>query len=160
MTELGIRKANIDDSRLILRFVKELATYEKAEEEVSASVRDIEKNLFDINSTTEAVICLSGDKPIGFAVYFINFSTWLGKNGLYLEDLYVSPEYRGCGAGKRLLKHLAQLAVENNCGRFEWSVLNWNEPAIKFYESIGAKPLSEWVGYRMEAHSLKEFAKN
>ncbi len=160
MSEVKIRKANIDDSSLILSFVKELAAYEKAEDEVSASVDDIEKNLFDINTTTEAVICLSGDRPIGFAVYFLNFSTWLGKNGLYLEDLYVSPEFRGCGAGKMLLKYLAQLAVENNCGRFEWSVLDWNEPAIKFYESIGAKPLREWVGYRMEAPSLKDFAES
>ncbi len=160
MSEVKIRKANIDDASLILSFVKELATYEKALDQVSASVDDIEKNLFDINTTTEAVICLSGDKPIGFAVYFLNFSTWLGKNGLYLEDLYVSPEFRGCGAGKKLLKYLAQLAVENNCGRFEWNVLDWNEPAIRFYESIGAKPLSEWTGYRMEARSLIDFAEN
>ncbi len=158
MTEVKIRKATIDDSSLILSFIKELATYEKAEDKVLASVDDIEKNLFDKNTTTEAVICLAGDKPIGFAVYFLNFSTWLRKNGLYLEDLYVSPEFRGCGAGKKLLKYLAQLAVENNCGRFEWSVLDWNEPAINFYESIGAKPLSEWLGYRMEAQSLKDFA--
>ena len=160
MTEVKIRKATIDDSSLILTFVKELATYEKSQDSVLASVDDIKKNLFDKNTTTEAVICLSDDKPIGFAVYFLNFSTWLGKNGLYLEDLYVNPEFRGCGAGKKLLKYLAQLAVENDCGRFEWSVLDWNEPAINFYESIGAKPLSEWVGYRMEAQSLKDFAKN
>lgn len=160
MTEVKIRKATIDDSSLILTFVKELATYEKSQDSVLASVDDIKKNLFDKNTTTEAVICLSDDKPIGFAVYFLNFSTWLGKSGLYLEDLYVSPEFRGCGAGKKLLKYLAQLAVENDCGRFEWSVLDWNEPAINFYESIGAKPLSEWVGYRMEAQSLKDFAKN
>ena len=160
MAEVKIRKATIDDSSLILTFVKELATYEKSQDSVLTSVDDIKKNLFDKNTTTEAVICLSDDKPIGFAVYFLNFSTWLGKSGLYLEDLYVSPEFRGCGAGKKLLKYLAQLAVENDCGRFEWSVLDWNEPAINFYESIGAKPLSEWVGYRMEAQSLKDFAKN
>ena len=158
MTEVKIRKATIDDSSLILTFVKELATYEKSQDAVLASVDDIKKNLFDKNTTTEAVICLSDDKPIGFAVYFLNFSTWLGKSGLYLEDLYVSPEFRGCGAGKKLLKYLAQLAVENDCGRFEWSVLDWNEPAINFYESIGAKPLSEWVGYRMEAQSLKDLS--
>ena len=156
MTEVKIRKATIDDSSLILTFVKELATYEKSQDAVLASVDDIKKNLFDKNTTTEAVICLSDDKPIGFAVYFLNFSTWLGKNGLYLEDLYVNPEFRGCGAGKKLLKYLAQLAVENDCGRFEWSVLDWNEPAINFYESIGAKPLSEWVGYRFmfDSHVL------
>lgn len=124
-----------------------------------ATAEDIANNLFDSNTTTEAVICLSADKPIGFAVYFFNFSTWLGKNGLYLEDLYVSPEFRGHGVGKQLLKHLAQIAVDNNCGRFEWSVLDWNEPAIKFYESIGAKPLNDWVVYRLHDQSLIDFAK-
>jgi len=158
MSVLAIRKANIDDSSLILNFVKELATYEKAQDQVTATVGDIEKNLFDNTTTTQALICLSDDKPIGFAVYFFNFSTWLGRNGLYLEDLYVTPEYRGCGAGKGLLKYLAELAVEKNCGRFEWSVLDWNEPAIKFYESIGAKPMNEWIGYRLEGQSLKNFA--
>ncbi|MET4695588.1 GNAT family N-acetyltransferase [Endozoicomonas lisbonensis] len=160
MSEVQIRKANIDDASLILSFVKELAIYEKAENEVIATVEDIEKNLFDESTTTEAVICLYGGKPVGFAVYFLNFSTWLGKNGLYLEDLYVSPEFRGCGAGKKMLKHLAQLAVEYNCGRFEWSVLDWNEPAIKFYESIGAKSQSEWVGYRLQGQALESFAKS
>ncbi len=158
MSEVAIRKATINDSGLILHFVKELATYEKALDEVSATIEDIEVNLFDENTTTEALIILSDNKPIGFAVYFLNFSTWLGKNGLYLEDLYVSPEFRGCGAGKKLLKSLAQIAVKNNCGRFEWSVLDWNEPAINFYESIGAKPQSEWIGYRLQGQPLIEFA--
>ncbi len=160
MSEVQIRKAKIDDSSLILSFIKELAAYEKAENEVIASIEDIEKNLFNESTTTEAVICFSDNQPIGFAVYFLNFSTWLGKNGLYLEDLYVSPDFRGTGAGKKMLKHLAQLAVEYNCGRFEWSVLDWNEPAIKFYESIGAKPQSEWVGYRLQGQSLEIFAKS
>lgn len=106
------------------------------------------------------MICFSDGKPIGFAVYFLNFSTWLGKNGLYLEDLYVSPEFRGCGAGKKLLKHLAQLAVESQCGRFDWSVLDWNKPAIDFYESIGAKAQSEWIIYRLQGQSLVEFAES
>ncbi len=160
MSEVEIRKADIDDSSIILNFVKELASYEKAEYEVIATVEDIEKNLFDKNTTTKAVICLSDGKPIGFAVYFLNFSTWLGKNGLYLEDLYISPEFRGSGAGKKVLKYLAVNAIENNCGRFEWSVLDWNEPAIKFYESIGAKAQSEWVGYRLQGQSLIDFATN
>lgn len=160
MPEIVIRKASVDDSSVILSFVKELAIYEKSENEVVATVEDIERNLFDDRTTTEAVICTYDDKPIGFAVYFLNFSTWLGKNGLYLEDLYVSPDFRGCGAGKKLLKYLAQLAVEFNCGRFEWSVLDWNEPAIDFYESIGAKPQSEWVGYRLQGRSLMEFAES
>ena len=96
---------------------------------------------------------------IGFAVYFFNYSTWQGRNGLYLEDLYVSPKSRGLGAGKALLQHLAKTAVENDCGRFEWSVLDWNKPAIDFYESLGAKPKSEWLGYRMDGQTLIDFAK-
>ena len=160
MSEVLIRKAVIEDASLILRFIKELARYEKAEDEVIATVEDIENNIFSGSTTTEALICSCDKKPIGIAIYFLNFSTWLGKNGLYLEDLYVSPDHRGSGAGKRFLKHLAKLAVENNCGRFEWSVLDWNEPAIKFYESMGAKAQSEWVGYRLEGKSLLDFAKS
>lgn len=104
------------------------------------------------------MICSSNNQPIGYAVYFFNYSTWLGKSGLYLEDLYVSPEYRGVGAGKALLKHLAKIAVAKQCGRFEWSVLDWNEPAINFYQSIGAKPQDEWVGYRLAGPALEHFA--
>jgi len=148
----------IEDASLILGFTKELAIFEKAEDEVIATVEDIENNLFCKNATTKAVICTSDNKQIGLAVYFLNFSTWLGKNGLYLEDLYISPNYRGAGAGKRLLKYLAEIAVENNYGRFEWSVLDWNEPVIKFYESIGAIAQSEWIGYRLEGQSLSDFA--
>lgn len=158
MTDLVIRKAGIEDAGLILRFIRELATYEKAEDSVIATVEDIENNLFSSSTTTEAVICLSGNTPIGLAIYFLNFSTWLGKDGLYLEDLYVSPEHRGLGAGRKLLKYLAELAVENNCGRFEWSVLDWNEPAIRFYEAIGAKAQKEWIGYRLDGQSLADFA--
>jgi GNAT superfamily N-acetyltransferase len=98
------------------------------------------------------------NEPIGYAVYFFNYSTWLGRHGLYLEDLYVSPEHRGAGAGKALLKHLAQLAVAKGCGRFEWSVLDWNEPAIRFYQAIGARPQDEWVGYRLTGEALEAFA--
>jgi len=160
LPELEVRKATAEDASTILGFIKELARYEKAEEQVTASIEDIEKNLFDKSTTTDAIICTSAGRPIGFAVYFLNFSTWLGKNGLYLEDLYVSPDFRGTGAGKTLLKYLAALAVENNYGRFDWSVLDWNQPAIKFYESIGAKAQSEWVGYRLEGQSLLNFAKD
>ena len=105
-----------------------------------------------------ALICALDENPIGFAVYFYNYSTWQGKKGLYLEDLYVSPEHRGVGAGKELLKHLAKIAVSQGCGRFEWSVLDWNEPAIKFYDSIGAKPKTEWVGYQLAGSALYEFS--
>lgn len=159
MSTLSIRNATPADCKIILEFITELAIYEKAEDQVVATTEAIRKNLFDESTTTKAVICCSEDMPIGFAVYFLNFSTWLGKNGLYLEDLYISPKYRGLGAGKKLLKHLAQIALENNCGRFEWNVLDWNEPAIKFYESIGAKAQSEWVGYRLDGELLLQFAK-
>lgn len=146
-----IRVANRSDSGLILRFVKELASYENAEHEVIATESSIEASIFSEDSTTQAVICEKDGVPIGFAVYFFNYSTWLGKHGLYLEDLYVSQAERGCGAGKALLKHLARIAVNKGCGRFEWSVLDWNEPAINFYKSLGAKPKDEWVGYQLTA---------
>ncbi|MCI0509949.1 MULTISPECIES: GNAT family N-acetyltransferase [Chromohalobacter] len=160
MSGLEIRQAKIEDSALIHRFITELAVYEKAENEVLATVADIENSLFGSESTTDAVICNFNNEPVGFAVYFFNFSTWLGKHGLYLEDLYVSPEHRGVGAGKALLKHLAKIALSKNCGRFEWNVLDWNEPAIRFYRSIGAEPQSEWVGYRLSGKALKEFARS
>ena len=99
-------------------------------------------------------------QPIGFAVYFYNYSTWLGKNGLYLEDLYVTPESRGIGAGKALLQHMANIAVDQDCGRFEWRVLDWNEPSIKFYQSIGALPQDEWIGYRLDGQALLDFSKS
>jgi GNAT superfamily N-acetyltransferase len=146
---IKIKDATIEDSALILRFVTELARYEKAEHEVIATKADIKNSLFGENSTTNAVICSVNNEPVGFAVYFFNYSTWLGKNGLYLEDLYVSPEHRSVGAGKALLKHLANIALSKQCGRFEWSVLDWNEPAINFYQSIGEKSQDEWVDYRL-----------
>lgn len=158
MKNLQIRKATVNDASLILKFVTELATYEKATHEVLATEDDFKKSLFGESSTANAVICSRNDEPIGFAIYFFNYSTWLGKNGLYLEDLYVTPESRGSGAGKALLKHLAQIAVDKNCGRFEWSVLDWNEPAINFYKSIGAQSLDEWVGFRMTEEQFKKFA--
>jgi len=155
---IKIRRATAEDSALILSFITELAIYEEAENEVIATESDIKHSLFGSNSTTKAVICSIDNIPVGFAVYFFNYSTWLGKHGLYLEDLYVSPEHRGTGAGKALLKHLAKIALSKNCGRFEWSVLDWNEPAIQFYQSIGAKPQDEWVGYRLTGKALEELA--
>ena len=159
MPVIEIRQATAEDSALVLGFITELAIYEKAENEVTATVSDIENSLFGGNSTTEAVICSMDNVPVGFAVYFFNYSIWLGKHGLYLEDLYVSPEFRGSGAGMALLKHLAGIAVSRNCGRFEWSVLDWNEPAIRLYQSMGAKPQDEWVGYRLSGKALEAFAK-
>ncbi|QRM54469.1 GNAT family N-acetyltransferase [Sinorhizobium sp. BG8] len=154
-----IRPATTADAGTILRFITELAVYEKAEHEVEATVETVASSLFGPTSVTRAVICESenGD-PVGFAVWFMSYSTWQARNGLYLEDLYVTPEHRGGGAGKMLLRHLARLAVEEGCGRFEWSVLDWNEPAIRVYEAIGAEPLSEWTRYRLAGDKLKEFA--
>ena len=153
-----IRPATAGDSALILRFITDLAMYENAEDEVVATEPDIRDSLFSPGSTASAVICSNDHEPVGFAVYFFNYSTWLGKNGLYLEDLYIAPEHRGTGAGFALLKHLAKIAVTNDCGRFEWSVLDWNEPAIKFYLSIGAQPQDEWVGYRLTGKALEDLA--
>ncbi|ODS23177.1 GNAT family N-acetyltransferase [Candidatus Endobugula sertula] len=158
MVEIAIRPATKDDAALILHLIKELAIYEKAEQEVIATSEDIRQSLFAENSTAHGLICTIDDKPIGYAVYFFNYSTWLGKPGLYLEDLYVTSECRGQGAGKLLLKHLANIALDKGCGRFEWSVLDWNEPAIQFYQSIGAKPQNEWVAYRLVGAALKAFA--
>ena len=160
MSNIEIRKATIEDSSLILNFVTELAIYEKAEHEVKATESDIRESLFSSDSKTSAIICSINNNPVGFAVYFFNYSTWLGKHGLYLEDLYVSSEYRGLGAGKIMLKYLAKIAVAKNCGRFEWSVLDWNEPAIQFYNSIGAKQQNEWVAYRLSGKALKDFARH
>jgi len=160
VSNMKIRPASADDSPLILRFITDLAIYENARDAVIATETGIRQSLFANDSTTCAIICEIDHQPVGFAVYFFNYSTWLGKHGLYLEDLYVSPEYRGMGAGKALLKHLAQIALSKNCGRFEWSVLDWNEPAIKFYQSIGAKPQDEWVAYRLTGKALLELAEN
>lgn len=155
---LNIRPATAADAALILRFITDLAIYENAKDEVVATESDIRDSLFSSDSTASAVICSNNEEPVGFAVYFFNYSTWLGKNGLYLEDLYVAPEHRGTGAGFALLKHLAKIAVINDCGRFEWSVLDWNEPAIQFYLSIGAEPQDEWVGYRLTGKALAKLA--
>ncbi|MDV5863250.1 GNAT family N-acetyltransferase [Pseudomonas mendocina] len=155
---INIRPATPDDAELILRFITELAIYEKAEHEVKTDAAGIRDSLFADGSTAHGLICENDGQPIGYAVYFFNYSTWLGKHGLYLEDLYVSPEARGLGAGKALLRHLAQLAVARGCGRFEWSVLDWNTPAIDFYESFGARPQSEWTTYRLTGQALLDFA--
>lgn len=155
---LNIRPATPDDAALILRFITDLAIYEKAEHEVKTDVAGIRDSLFGDGSTTQALICERDGAPIGYAVYFFNYSTWLGKHGLYLEDLYVDPAHRGCGAGKALLQHLARIAVARGCGRFEWAVLDWNQPAIDFYESFGARPQDEWTTYRLTGQALLDFA--
>lgn len=153
-----IRAAIAADAALILSFVRELARYERAEHEVVATEADIRARLFEDRATVSALIAETDDGPVGFAVYFLNFSTWLGRHGLFLEDLYVTPTARGQGHGRALLQHLAGMAVDNGYGRFEWNVLDWNTPAIGFYESIGARPQSEWIGYRLEGDALRAFA--
>ena len=158
MTSLTIRPATREDIPTILHFVRELAIYEKAEHEMQSTSAHLERTMFCENPSVFGLICLDGDAPVGFAVYFFNYSTWQGRHGLYLEDLYVSPECRGRGAGKALLQHLAAIAVDKDCGRFEWSVLDWNAPSIAFYDSLGAKPQSEWIRYRMTGQALEDLA--
>ncbi|MBC3485583.1 GNAT family N-acetyltransferase [Pseudomonas sp. SWRI50] len=155
---LTIRPAVRTDAAQILAFITELADYERARHEVIASVADIERSLFDEGSTVHSLICERDGQAIGFAVYFYSYSTWLGRNGIYLEDLYVTPEQRGDGAGRTLLRHIAREAVEHGCGRLEWSVLDWNEPAIGFYQSLGAEAQAEWVKYRLDGKKLLAFA--
>ena len=155
---IEIRPAVATDAAQIHAFITELAVYERAAHEVIASPEDVERTLFAKNAPAKALMCLLDGKPIGYAVYFYSYSTWLGKNGIYLEDLYITPEQRGIGAGRDLLRHLAQEAVANGCGRLEWSVLDWNTPAIDFYKSIGALPQDEWVRYRMAGDALLNFA--
>lgn len=153
-----IRPATADDAGVILQFIRELAIYEKAESSVQTDEAGIRASLFGADAKAEALICERDGQAIGYAVYFYNYSTWLGRNGIYLEDLYVSPEQRGSGAGKALLQYIARLAVAQGCGRFEWSVLDWNTPAIAFYRAAGALPQDEWTVYRLQGDALQKFA--
>lgn len=156
---IAIRDATPSDAAAIHALIVELAVYEKAEHEVIASVADIENSLFGANTPARGLICERDGQIIGYAIYFLSYSTWLGRKGMYLEDLYISLAHRGEGAGKRLLRHLARIASDSGCGRLEWSVLDWNEPAIQFYESIGARAQSEWVRYRLAGDTLDQFAR-
>lgn len=158
MSELVIRDAGPADAEQILGFITELAIYEKAEHEVTATVDDIRARLFGADANVKALMAEVAGELVGFAVYFLNFSTWLGRHGIFLEDLYITPAARGRGHATSLLRHLARHAVANGYGRFEWNVLNWNTPAIAFYESIGARAQSEWVGYRLDGEALEAFA--
>lgn len=155
---ITIRPARVEDCALILQFITELAVYQRAEHHVAATVESIAASLFSADSPAQALICEVDGQPAGFAVYFFSYSTWLARRGLYLEDLYVSPGLRGRGAGKRLLQHLAQLAVDSGCGRFEWTVLDWNQAAIDFYLAAGAKPQEGSTRYRLEGASMAAFA--
>ncbi|WP_339688163.1 GNAT family N-acetyltransferase [uncultured Pseudoalteromonas sp.] len=155
---ITLRDAQPSDAATILHFITELAIYEKEPDAVKTDEQAIIKTLFSEGATAHSLICFEGDTPIGFAVYFYNYSTWLGKNGLYLEDLYVSPDSRGNGAGKLIMQHLARQAIAKDCGRFEWVVLDWNQPAIDFYNSMGAEPQNEWIIYRLTGQALIDFA--
>lgn len=155
---LKIKKATIEDSEIIYSFINQLAEYEKLTDDVTTTPDSLRKTLFGPNSNVETLIGYVDEKPVAFALYFYNFSTFKGKRGLYLEDIFVIPEMRGNGVGKELLKRLAQIAKENDCARFEWSVLDWNEPAINFYKSIGAKPMDEWTVYRLTEKEIENLA--
>lgn len=153
-----IRKATREDIPLILNFIKLIAEYEKLSHEVIATEESLYHSIFGEKSTVQVLLAFENDIASGYAIFFHNFSTFVGKKGIYLEDLFVKPEFRGKGIGKLLLKEIAKIAVENNCGRIEWAVLDWNKPAIDFYESIGAKAMNEWILFRMNEGEIKNFA--
>ena len=156
--EIRIERASEKDVPLILSFVKELAEYERSSHEVVATLENLRESLFGERRVAEGVVAYVGEEPAGMALFFHNFSTWTGLRGLYLEDLYVRPEMRGRGVGRALLAHLARLARERDCARFEWAVLNWNEPAIRFYRNLGALPMDEWTVYRLKGEALERLA--
>jgi GNAT superfamily N-acetyltransferase len=155
---LEIAPATAADVPLILALITELADYEKLRHEVIATEASLGQALFGPRPGAEAVIARLGAQPVGFALYFHNFSTFLGKQGLYLEDLFVRPAYRGRAIGKALLRHLAALALERGCGRFEWAVLDWNRPARDFYEALGAQAKSDWIIHRLSGDALQRLA--
>lgn len=154
---MKFRYAERKDCALILQFIKELADYEKMLNEVVADEATLCEWLFD-RQKAEVIFVLDGEKEVGFALFFHNFSTFLGRAGLYLEDLYVRPEYRGRGYGKAILKKLASIAVERGCGRLEWWCLDWNKPSIDFYLSLGAEPMKDWTVYRLAGETLHDLA--
>ena len=158
MPELEIRAATEDDFPLILSLIKELAEYERLSHEVVATEYTLRESLFGERPVAEVLIGHHGGEPAGFALFFHSFSTFLGRPGIYLEDLYVRPEFRSLGMGRALLAHLAKLAKERNCGRLEWSVLDWNEPAIRLYKGVGAVPMDEWTLYRVAGEALDKLA--
>jgi GNAT superfamily N-acetyltransferase len=149
MSDFIIRECTREDMGLVLSFIRELAVYEKMIDEVVVT-EDLLYDQLLVKKLSACVLAFEDNVPVGFALYFFNFSTFLGKNGLYLEDLFVRPAFRGKGYGKKLLFHLADIAKQRNCGRMEWSVLNWNTPAIDFYKSIGAKPMDGWTVFRLD----------
>ena len=153
-----IRPAEEKDCALVLDFIRRLADYEKLLHEVSATVEDVHRELFEEPASAHALIVYEDGEPVGFALYFYNFSTFLTRRGLYLEDIFIDPAHRGKGYGKALMRHLAKMAVEQKCGRFEWVVLEWNKPAIGFYEKVGAKVMQDWRLCRLTGEALSRFA--
>ena len=158
--DFKIRAARKGDAGVIMELIRDLAAYEKLAHEVVATEKDIDTQLFGPHPHAEALLAEYQGQPVGFALFFHNFSTFLGRPGLYLEDLFVKPEFRGRGFGKQLLATLARIAVERGCGRFEWAVLDWNTPAIRFYESLGAKIISEWKINRVTGNALHKLAES
>jgi GNAT superfamily N-acetyltransferase len=153
-----IRPAISDDVPVILELIRALATYERAPNDVTATENGLVEVLFDEKPSAEVLLAFENETAVGFAVFFHNFSTWLGRPGLYLEDLFVRPEHRGKGYGRALLIYLAKIARERGCGRMEWAVLDWNKPAIEFYRKLGAKPLDEWTVFRLTRDGIAKLA--
>ena len=159
-TVLSIRPATVADVPVILQLIRDLAAYERAPNEVTATKEQLVDVLFGKKPAAEVLLAFENETPVGFAVFFHNFSTWLGRPGLYLEDLFVKPEMRGKGYGRALLVDLAKVALERGCGRMEWAVLNWNDPAIQFYRKLGAKPMDEWTVFRLTHDGIAKVAES
>src|SRR6187549_626683 len=157
-SNFNICPARVEDVPIILQLIRDLATYERAPDEVVATEEQLIEVLFGERPVAEVLLAFEGESPVGFAVYFYNFSTWLARPGLYLEDLFVKPEKRGKGYGRALLVELAKIARDRGCGRMEWAVLNWNESAIKFYRTLGAKPMNEWTVFRLTRDEIARLA--
>jgi GNAT superfamily N-acetyltransferase len=155
---LKIRPATVVDIPIILQLIRDLATYERAPNDVTATEGQLVDVLFGEKPAAEVLLAFEGESAVGFAVFFHNFSTWLGRPGLYLEDLFVKPEMRGKGYGRALLVDLAKIARERGCGRMEWAVLDWNDPAIQFYRKLGAKPMEEWTVFRLTSDGIEDLA--
>jgi len=158
MSELTFRFATEQDTALILHFIRELAAYEKMADQVVTNEAQLRDAIFGRHGA-EVIFAMEDGKEVGFALFFHNFSTFLGRRGLYLEDLFVLPEYRGKGYGKGLLRELSRIALERGCGRLEWWCLDWNKPSIDFYRSLGAEPMDEWTVYRLTGETLEHMAK-
>jgi GNAT superfamily N-acetyltransferase len=155
-----IRDATMSDVPIILQLIRDLATYERAPNDVVATEQGLREVLFGVEPSAKVVLIFEGKEAIGFAVYFFNFSTWLGRPGLYLEDFFVKPATRGRGYGRALLVHLAKIARDHGCGRMEWAVLDWNEPAIQFYRKLGATPLEDWTVFRLTQDGINRLAES